>query len=154
MYIYCSLQARENSTFKTRQIWNWGFGMLLSYSCKEINDILQWFRLKWCFLCHLAILKTPNHNKIDLIIIFIIPAEKMCIHQPTTTMLLVVLKNLFLNFIIFNFYFFTSFEYAKWCVKNSNGFRGSKKSKLKNQLQTFMSELNGYCSANKYVFLF
>lgn len=73
----------------------------------------------------------------------------MCIHQPTTTKLLVVFENLFLNFIIF-----TSFEYAKWCVKNSNGFRGSKKSKLKNQLHTFMSELNGYCSANKYVFLF
>lgn len=73
----------------------------------------------------------------------------MCIHQPTTTKLLVVFENLFLNFIIF-----TSFEYAKWCVKNSNGFLGSKKSKLKNQLHTFMSELNGYCSANKYVFLF
>lgn len=83
MYIYCSLQSRRLKILHSKlDRFEIEVSVCYFHIHVKINDILQWFRLKRCFLCHLAILKTRNHNKIDLIIIFIIPAKKN-VHTPT-----------------------------------------------------------------------
>lgn len=150
--MYRSLQSRiafsTNSTsFKTRH-FKLRFRYVTFIFMLKINDSLQWIRLKRCSLCHLAIFKLQKHNKMNLIIVFIIPAQKTKSHTRTSA-------NIFLPCCFFAEYLFSGliiFVFQHFNIRN--GVRETetvsveaKSENWKNQLHIFMSKPNGWCLA-------